>query len=195
MTSRFAGAVGAVGAAGGQGEPLERFLVDNTYVEWSVKVQAGSGSVSGPFVMGFHLDAGLEGEADVDVGVWTVLMAAMAPEDVKKKMQHADTLPKFSGMVSLTASLMDEVAARRLRSLDAEHVVPFLQERLTWRMQTVCYGLTFPIAVFLALAPFPLVLSVRGYLAYPKKYVGQRIPLPRRRLIHRSLQHTGSRSR
>jgi tyrosinase len=39
--------------------------------------------------------------------------------------------------VSLTASLLDEVTAGRLRSLEPEDVVPYLKEKLSWTVISV----------------------------------------------------------
>jgi tyrosinase len=92
--------------------------------------------------------------------MWSILMP-MDHNKEKRAVRRTEgtTRPKTSsgkimrGAVGITANLLDEISTGRLNSLHAEDVVPFLKDRLTWKI----FSVRTCIAVF-----WILLISLQG---------------------------------
>ncbi|KAF2681958.1 Di-copper centre-containing protein [Lentithecium fluviatile CBS 122367] len=121
------------------GTSLAHLLMDDTFVDWSIAITASTKYLPGTFHVVFSFD----GQGSVDdgssmVGQWMQLRPEGANGAWKAKREGRGTKRINSlertknGTLSVTSSLLDEVAAGRLESLDEGVVVPFLKEHLTW---------------------------------------------------------------
>ena len=118
-------------AAGGH----EVLANDGTFTDWTINTQAFSHRLPGSFVVRFSLVGDFSSDQVVDVGSWVKLM----PSDHGNHMhKRASTLQKtYEGSICLTAPLLDQIAAGKLGSLEAKDVVPFLKDKLTWKVLNV----------------------------------------------------------
>ena len=123
---------------------LSHLLTNSTFTDWSIAITALTKRLPGTFHVEFVF-AGIS-SADADtavVGQWMQLMPQGTNEDWKSygaesKTKRFSTLePTKNGTVSLTMSLIDQVAAGQLASLDVDAVVPYLQGHLGWRVTGV----------------------------------------------------------
>ncbi|KAF2750570.1 Di-copper centre-containing protein [Sporormia fimetaria CBS 119925] len=92
------------------------------YKEWDLRVSGSRRTGSGGGVLGVEI-------AGREVGMWTGLGGGGNREDVG----GSGGLVEMQGMVPLTAALLEEVQAGRLRSLEKGDVVRFLRGRLGWK--------------------------------------------------------------
>lgn len=150
----------------GEAASLQHVLVDNRYTDWEIKIQVPASSISGSFVMSFYLDSVVNGgvggqREEGEVGAWILVMAAMDSDASEVETNGLDQVTKSTSTVSLTASLLDEVAAGRLASLEEEDVVPLLKERLSWRMRAVRF-ISSEFRSYFAFPP-PVVLSASHF--------------------------------
>jgi tyrosinase len=110
--------------------------VANAFTDWSIAATAMVSALPPSFVVRFMLTGDFSSDEPVDVGSWVKLMPESHHNDVaEKRASTVDTM--HSGTVSLTASLLDQVAAGRLSSLEASDVVPHLSEKLSWTVVSV----------------------------------------------------------
>ncbi len=103
------------------------------FTEWIIQTHA-SECLPPPFVVQFIFSDG-PGNDTIDVGTWMVLM----PSDQGDMSNSATHQPPYNGTISLTAHLLDRISAGWLKSLDAEDVVPYLQDNLGWNVYSVCF--------------------------------------------------------
>jgi tyrosinase len=138
----------------GQGSTsLIHVLTNSTYNDWNVEIMAGINKLPGTFRVEFFLADFTDDSAEDSDGTQEILGQWMqsAPlgtnadwktthTDVgNAKLKRASTLGTTrNGTVSLTAGLLERVAAGELASLDADAVVPFLTQHLGVRVTGVC---------------------------------------------------------
>jgi tyrosinase len=108
---------------------------DITFTDWFV--HCATTSSPSTFIAQFFLSAPSNsdpsGNVSLPIGRW-----------VKMVEDSSWSLPiHMNGTVSLTASLLDRVAAGELVSLEHEDVVPYLTERLNWVVLDVCFHVFF----------------------------------------------------
>ncbi|KAF2278156.1 Di-copper centre-containing protein [Westerdykella ornata] len=117
--------------------------VDRSFEDWNVRVGGGRGRLPGAFIARFFFEAGeYGGKGRREVGVWMVVTGGGHQAGVQFGEKGKGERKKASveemdmqGLVSLTSSLLEEIAAGKLASLDKEDVVPFLRERLSWSVE------------------------------------------------------------
>ncbi|ORY14554.1 hypothetical protein BCR34DRAFT_599107 [Clohesyomyces aquaticus] len=118
----------------GQGSDLAHLNTDDSFLDWSIDAEASSDDMPATFIVRFSFVGIFSSDPVVEVGSWTRLMSAGNVVN-PNKMKRASTLaPNLKGSVSLTGSLMDDIVAQKLESLDAGAVVPYLKERLAWKV-------------------------------------------------------------
>lgn len=133
-----------VGQAGESAAHAMPTIEEAPYTDWVVNTAAAPLELPPTFVVQFSLMSDSPSDAVIDVGMWPVLM----PTDhatAKRALQKTEKLTKrataadmtIHSTVSLTSSLLDQVEAENLQSLDEEDVVPFLKERLIWKVYSV----------------------------------------------------------
>ncbi|OSS49874.1 hypothetical protein B5807_05870 [Epicoccum nigrum] len=111
---------------------------DSAYTDWNIVAAAAPLGLPPTFVVQFSLAGDSSSDASTDVGMWSVLMPEghsmhkRAVERLTKQVTAADTT--LHGTISLTTSLLDHVEANTLESLDERDVVPFLREKLSWKL-------------------------------------------------------------
>lgn len=119
-------------------------MQDASFTDWNIVAAASPLDLPPTFVVQFSLVGDFSSDASTDVGMWSVLMpgghneekrSQRAAEKAAKRATAADMTLK--GTVSLTNSLLDQVEAGKLESLDEKDVVPFLKEKLTWKVYSV----------------------------------------------------------
>jgi tyrosinase len=81
--------------------------------------------------------------------MWSTMLPA-GHNQVKRLVREVELLSKratvedmtLHGTVSLTSSLLDQIEAGNLQSLDEKDVVPFLKDKLSWKIYGVsgCAG-------------------------------------------------------
>jgi tyrosinase len=98
----------------------EVMSANKTFTDWTIRVEA---KLAGTFVVRFTLVGDFSSDELVDVGSW-VKMRPMSGAGMGEEW--------VSGSVSLSSSLLDQVEAGRLGSLDKADVVPYLKDKLTW---------------------------------------------------------------
>lgn len=116
---------------------LGNLLVDDTYVDWNVQIQGASSTLPATFIAKFFLVGDFSSDIATDVGAWTVLMSSDHHVQVEKNKRASMLRMDMKGMVSLTESLLDHIVLGKLASLDASDVVPYLKDKLTWKVQAV----------------------------------------------------------
>lgn len=131
----------------GQTAGITRLSVDTgetEYTDWVINTSAAPLDLPPTFVVQFSLVGDFSSDASTDVGMWSVMMPAghnkvkRLEREVELQSERATT----DGMtlhstVSLTSSLMDQIEAGNLQSLDEKDVVPFLKDKLSWKIYGV----------------------------------------------------------
>lgn len=121
---------------------------DSIYTDWNIKAAAAQHHLPASFLVQFSLAGDSSSDASTNVGMWTMLMpeghnmhmhkrATCAEEKLTKQVAAANMT--LHGTISLTTSLLDLVEANTLESLDDEDVVPFLKEKLAWKLSSVSF--------------------------------------------------------
>ncbi|KAF2026103.1 tyrosinase [Setomelanomma holmii] len=106
---------------------------DGTFTDWEIYTTAQPLDLPPTFVVRFSLVGDFSSDAPVDVGTWTKLMPASHGQAGKVKRASLTDVP-YQGRISLTASLIDCIAVGKLASLNAADVVPYLKDKLTWKV-------------------------------------------------------------
>ncbi|KAF2133032.1 tyrosinase [Dothidotthia symphoricarpi CBS 119687] len=114
---------------------------NTTFTDWTITTKAAALDLPPTFVARFSLAGDNSSDPVVDVGMWTKLMpmdhnrSKRKIRQTQKKAKRAPILAKtLRGNVGLTASLLDQVAAGKLASLNSTDVVPYLRDRLVWKV-------------------------------------------------------------
>ncbi|KAH8732679.1 hypothetical protein GQ44DRAFT_744976 [Phaeosphaeriaceae sp. PMI808] len=107
---------------------------NGTFTDWTIGTYADARNQYSTFVVRFTLVAN---DVAVDVGSWVNLMpeshTRRLPCDTNTEHKNAAATHTGSvGSVSLTATLLDQVARGKLASLGKTHVIPYLKESLSW---------------------------------------------------------------
>lgn len=150
LTAQHHAAIGAVNGPALLGH-------DNTFTDWTIESEAPAGSLPPTFIVRFSLTA-KDGAEGVDVGSWLRLMPATQQQqqqqhnthkhdDVRGRASSASSEQRIRGTTGLTTHLIDAISAGDLASLASEYVVPFLTERLSWTVSSVCF---FLVSFFLS---------------------------------------------
>ena len=113
---------------------LQHVNIDNSFTDWTINVKAEANILPASFLVQFSFVGDFSSDPAKDIGMWTVLMADMTGNQAQaQKVKRASTREReLKGSVSLTANLLDCVAAGTLKSLEVRDVVPFLKDKLTW---------------------------------------------------------------
>jgi tyrosinase len=108
--------------------------IDNSFTDWTINLEAVSSTIPSSFLVHFSFVGDFSSDSVKDVGMWTVLMVNTTGNQPEAEKIKRTITPekKLEGSVSLTANLLDYVAAGMLKSLEAQDVVPFLRDKLTW---------------------------------------------------------------
>jgi tyrosinase len=93
---------------------------DGTFTDWFISTSALAHALPSTFV----------------VGSWVKMMPSTHEETRKRSVIVEKT---YNSSVSLTSGLLDQVNAGKLGSLEERDVVPFLTERLSWKVVGVSY--------------------------------------------------------
>ncbi|KAJ8111800.1 hypothetical protein OPT61_g5688 [Boeremia exigua] len=131
----------AVGKSGIAGHASISGGEDVTYTDWVINTAAAPLDLPPTFVVQFSLVGDFSSDTSTNIGMWSVLM----PEDhnkAKRSLREAEKLTKrataadmtLRGTVCLTTALLDQIDAGKLQSLDEQDVVPFLKEKLSWKV-------------------------------------------------------------
>ncbi|KAF2874672.1 hypothetical protein BDV95DRAFT_296302 [Massariosphaeria phaeospora] len=111
---------------------------EGTFTDWTINVEAAQGEMPPTFRVQFALVGEFSSDKVTDVGVWNILMPSdhHARTHTKRPTgKRASSLePTLKGWVSLTESLLDVILEGGLDTLDAADVVPYLKEKLTWKV-------------------------------------------------------------
>lgn len=134
----------AVGKPGENGAHLISDTGEATYTDWIVNTAAAPLDLPPTFVVQFSIVGDFSSDLVSDVGMWSILMP-MEHNKAKRSLRAAKSITKratqadmtLHGAVSLTSSLLDQIEAGKLQSLEVQDVVPFLREKLTWKVYTV----------------------------------------------------------
>lgn len=119
-------------------------IQDTAYTDWNVVAAASPLDLPPTFVVQFSLVGDFSSDASTSVGMWSVLMPGdhnkdkrirRAAERLSKRVTVADLT--LHGTVSLMTSLLDQIEAGKLESLDEKDVVPFLKQKLSWKVYSV----------------------------------------------------------
>ncbi|KAF3001808.1 hypothetical protein E8E13_002868 [Curvularia kusanoi] len=112
------------------------------YTDWNIKAAAAPEFLPASFSVQFSLVGDFSSDKATNVGMWAVLMPGGHGEDElvgsageEKIMGGVSAAERTrSGTVSLTSSLLDQVESGALESLDERDVVPFLKDKLSWKV-------------------------------------------------------------
>ena len=122
--------------AGVGGSNIGMLANDVIFTEWTIETQASVSGLPPTFVVRFSLVDKSSSGAGVDAGTWMILKPS--DHQQRRRTTTISEQQSLNGTLSLTAHLLDEVAAGRLASLEADAVVPFLKDRLMWKVHSVC---------------------------------------------------------
>jgi len=139
------------GQTGGVGHQFMSGTKNATYTDWVINTSAALLDLPPTFVVQFSLVGDFSSDTSTDVGMWSILMP-MDHNKAKRSLREAEKLTKrataadmtMHGTVSLTSSLLDQIEAGKLQSLDERDVVPFLKEKLTWKVYSVSSLVALP---------------------------------------------------
>jgi tyrosinase len=104
---------------------------DGTFTDWSISTSALAHALPSTFVVRFSLVGDFSSDKPVDVGSWVNMMPS-SHEENRKRAAIAEEM--YNSSVSITSSLLDQVNAGKLGSLESRDVVPFLKDRLSWKV-------------------------------------------------------------
>ncbi|KAH6638401.1 hypothetical protein C7974DRAFT_411824 [Boeremia exigua] len=123
------------------GNLLTPDVADATYTNWVIETAAAPLDLPPTFIVQFSLVGDFSSDESTDVGMWSVLMpsdhnqAKRSLRKVQKLTSRAAAADMtLHGTLSLTNSLLDQIEAGKIQSLGALDVVPFLKERLSWKI-------------------------------------------------------------
>lgn len=115
---------------------------DNVYTDWMIESEIIGSSFPPTFLVRFSLISDWASDISVDIGTWMRLMSSdrdhvdtSASQSTAERVSQTDV--PFRGTTSLTSHLINRVSSGGLKSLNADDVVPYLAERLTWKVYTV----------------------------------------------------------
>ncbi|KAJ4404417.1 hypothetical protein N0V91_005938 [Didymella pomorum] len=111
------------------------------YTDWVINASAAPLDLPPTFVVQFSLVGDFSSDASTGVGMWSTMLPA-GHNQVKRLVREVELLSKratvedmtLHGTVSLTSSLLDQIEAGNLQSLDEKDVVPFLKDKLSWKI-------------------------------------------------------------
>lgn len=114
------------------------------YTDWVINTSAAPLDLPPTFVVQFSLVGDFSSDASTDLGIWSVMLPA-GHHQAKRLVGRVELLSKratvdemtLHGTVSLTSSLLDQIETGNLQSLDEKDVVPFLKDRLSWKIYGV----------------------------------------------------------
>lgn len=117
---------------------------DATYTDWVINATAAPLELPPTFVVQFSLVGDFSSDEPTRVGMWPVLMPG-DHNQAKRSLRETKGLAgrataaemTLHGVVSLTSSLLDKIDAGELQSLDENDVVPFLKDKLSWKVYSV----------------------------------------------------------
>ncbi|KAJ4345452.1 uncharacterized protein N0V89_011583 [Didymosphaeria variabile] len=112
---------------------------DKTFTDWVIHVTASATEMPPIFRAMFSFAGDFSSDASTEVGMWT-RMIVDSPEASAWKAREAERDKKrfstidqgLTNTIGLTSSLLDQITAGKLESLDSEAVLPYLKAHLTW---------------------------------------------------------------
>src|SRR5262245_19887291 len=122
-------------------------LKDDSFIDWTIKMKASALHMPSTFRIVVSLTGDFSSDPITEVGQWMKLMPAEHDNNPEWKARQAEQKAKrFSsldqtlhGTVSLTSTLLDQIAARKLKGLDPSQVVPYLKDHLRWKVLGVFF--------------------------------------------------------
>lgn len=105
---------------------------DGVFTDWAIDATALTSYLPTTFVVRFSLVGDFSSDEPVDIGTWTKLMPSNHDYGSNKRASTREV--PYQGRISLTASLIDCVVAGKLTSLNSGDVVPYLKDKLTWKV-------------------------------------------------------------
>lgn len=121
-------------ATGGNSMSLDG---NRTYTDWAITTTALTARLPSTFVVRFVFSSSSSTDSDVDVGTWMKLMPSSHQSNAATGKRASTLEASSQSHISITSGLLDQVSAGMLKSLDPTDVVPFLKEKLNWRVFTV----------------------------------------------------------
>lgn len=119
---------------------------DRTYTEWAISVKASTSQLPPTFVARFYFSGDSPSVGSIDVGSWMRLMPS-SHQQSSDAMKHAPSREAtIQSQISITSELLDQVFAGKLKSLEANEIVPFLKGNLYWKVLSVCNIIPSPFA-------------------------------------------------
>jgi tyrosinase len=107
---------------------------NGTFTDWSIDTRASAHKLPSTFVVRFSLTSDFSSDPSVDVGSWVNIMPA-SHEQTRKRGAAIETT--YNSSISLTASLLDQIKVGKLDSLEEKDVVPYLKDKLNWKVVNV----------------------------------------------------------
>lgn len=111
-----------------------QLVTNGTFTDWAIATEALAHELPSTFIVRFSLTGDFSSDPSVDVGSWVNAMP-QSHEEMRKRTATIEQTYKSS--ISLTSSLLDQIKAGKLESLDAKDVVPYLTDKLSWRVLKV----------------------------------------------------------
>ncbi|KAH4248442.1 hypothetical protein HBI24_137470 [Parastagonospora nodorum] len=108
-----------------------QLVTNGTFTDWAIGTEALAHELPSTFIVRFLLTGDFSSDPSVDVGSWVNAMP-QSHEEMRKRT--ATTEQTYKSSISLTSSLLDQIKAGKLESLDAKDVVPYLTDKLSWRV-------------------------------------------------------------
>jgi tyrosinase len=127
------------GATGQEGGVFAHVLgPESAYTDWTILTEGSHSEFTASFYVRFSFIGIESANGTPEVGSWIGILPSSNQHGGSASTKREDSADsRLKGTVSLTASLLDQIAAGNLRSLDARDVVPFLTNKLTWEVYVV----------------------------------------------------------
>lgn len=112
--------------------------VDSSFTDWVVHSKASASEMPSTFRATFSLVGDFSSDASIEIGMWTRMHVDGSGSDsveVRHGRKRSSTSDhSLTRAISLTSSLLDQMTAGQLDSLEPEVVLPYLKSHLTWNV-------------------------------------------------------------
>jgi tyrosinase len=126
------------------GNTLAQVVDADSFTDWMIQIKASPTEMPATFRAMFSLVGDFLSDPSTEIGIWTRMIVdgsesgAWKPRQVERKAKPLRTTDQgLASVIGLTSSLLEQITAGKLESLDPEAVLPYLEAHLTWNVYGV----------------------------------------------------------
>ncbi|KAL5412326.1 hypothetical protein PMIN04_009882 [Paraphaeosphaeria minitans] len=115
--------------------------VDSSFRDWVIHVNASATEMPSTYRAIFSLVGDFSSDASTEIGMWIRMRVDGSGSDAmeirqaeRKGKRFSATEQSLTRAIGLTSSLLDQITAGKLESLDPQAVLPYLEAHLTWNV-------------------------------------------------------------